>query len=43
MGNLTGLLNKIEPAIEKEPTPKEIAQIFADHDMNVVGPPLKLD
>ena len=30
-------------SLEKEPTPKEIAQIFADHDMNVVGPPLKLD
>lgn len=30
-------------SLEKEPTPKEIAQIFADHDMKVVGPPLKLD
>lgn len=30
-------------ALDHEPTPKEIAQIFADHDMQVVGPPLKID
>lgn len=29
--------------LEKEPTPKEIAQIFADHEMQVVGPPLKIE
>ncbi len=30
-------------ALEKEPTKEEIAKIFADHDMQVVGPPLKVD
>lgn len=29
--------------LTKEPTPEEIAKIFADHDMKVVGPPLKVD
>ncbi len=29
-------------APQKEPTPQEIAQIFADNDMQVVGPPLKI-
>ncbi|GAB3321470.1 hypothetical protein GCM10027299_15950 [Larkinella ripae] len=30
-------------ALEKEPTQAEIAKIFADHEMQVVGPPLKVD
>ncbi|WP_461091767.1 cupin domain-containing protein [Spirosoma gilvum] len=30
-------------SLTKEPTPQEIAKIFADHDMQVVGPPLKVD
>lgn len=30
-------------ALEKEPSKEEIAKIFADHDMQVVGPPLKVD
>jgi quercetin dioxygenase-like cupin family protein len=30
-------------ALEKEPTKEDIAKIFADHDMQVVGPPLKVD
>ena len=30
-------------ALKKEPTPKEIAQIFMDNDMKIVGPPLKID
>lgn len=30
-------------ALEKEPTKEEIAKIFADHDMLVVGPPLRVD
>jgi quercetin dioxygenase-like cupin family protein len=30
-------------ALEKEPTPKEMAQIFADNEMEVVGPPLKIE
>lgn len=29
--------------LEKEPTPAEIAKFFADHDMQVVGPPLKVE
>ena len=29
-------------ALENEPTSKEIAQIFADNEMQVVGPPLKI-
>ncbi len=29
--------------LDKEPTSVEIAKIFADHDMQVVGPPLKVD
>lgn len=29
--------------LEKEPTQAEIAQIFLDHEMQVVGPPLKLE
>lgn len=30
-------------ALEKEPSKEEIAKIFADNDMQVVGPPLKVD
>lgn len=30
-------------ALEKEPTQKEIAQIFADNEMEVTGPPLKIE
>lgn len=30
-------------ALKREPSPEEIARIFADHDMKVVGPPLKVD
>lgn len=30
-------------ALQKEPTQAEIAKIFADYDMQVVGPPLKVD
>lgn len=30
-------------ALEKVPTPEEIAKIFADNEMQVVGPPLKID
>ena len=30
-------------ALDHEPTQPEIARIFADNDMQVVGPPLKLD
>ena len=30
-------------ALQKEPTPKEIAQIFMDNDMKIVGLPLKID
>jgi quercetin dioxygenase-like cupin family protein len=30
-------------ALDHEPTAKEIAQIFADNEMQVVGPPLKID
>ena len=30
-------------ALIKEPTKEELAQLFADHDMQVVGPPLKID
>ena len=30
-------------ALENEPTSKEIAQIFADNEMQVVGPPLKIE
>lgn len=30
-------------ALEKEPTPKEMAQLFADNEMEVVGPPLKIE
>lgn len=30
-------------ALEKEPTQAEMAKIFADHEMQVVGPPLKVD
>ena len=29
--------------LNHEPTPKEMAQIFVDNEMNVVGPPLKID
>lgn len=30
-------------ALTKEPTKEELAKYFADHEMNVVGPPLKID
>ncbi len=30
-------------ALDHEPTPKEIEKIFADNEMQVVGPPLKLE
>ena len=30
-------------ALKSEPTPTEMAQIFADHEMQVVGPPLAVD
>ncbi len=30
-------------ALKAEPTPAEIARIFADNEMEVVGPPLKVD
>ena len=30
-------------ALAKEPTPAEMARIFIDHEMRVVGPPLKVD
>ena len=30
-------------SLTKEPTPEEVAKIFAAHDMQVVGPPLKVD
>lgn len=30
-------------ALDHEPTPEEVAKIFSDNDMQVVGPPLKLD
>jgi quercetin dioxygenase-like cupin family protein len=30
-------------ALDHEPTSKEIAQIFANNDMQVVGPPLKIE
>lgn len=29
-------------ALDHEPSPKEIAKIFSDNDMQVVGPPLKI-
>jgi quercetin dioxygenase-like cupin family protein len=30
-------------ALEKEPTPAEMAKHFADNDMQIVGPPLKIE
>jgi quercetin dioxygenase-like cupin family protein len=30
-------------ALDHEPSPKEMAKIFADNDMKIVGPPLKLN
>jgi len=30
-------------SLEKEPTQKEIAEIFANNDMQIVGPPLKIE
>jgi quercetin dioxygenase-like cupin family protein len=30
-------------ALDHEPTPKEITQIFIDNEMQVVGPPLKIE
>jgi quercetin dioxygenase-like cupin family protein len=30
-------------ALEKEPTPAEMAKLFTDNDMQVVGPPLKIE
>ncbi|GAB3702579.1 hypothetical protein GCM10027592_32140 [Spirosoma flavus] len=29
--------------LKQDPSPEEITKIFADHDMQVVGPPLKVD
>jgi quercetin dioxygenase-like cupin family protein len=29
--------------LDHEPTPQEMAKIFLDHEMKVVGPPLKID
>jgi quercetin dioxygenase-like cupin family protein len=29
-------------ALDHEPTPTEAARIFAEHDMKVVGPPMKV-
>ncbi len=34
---------KITDTWTSPPTPEEIKQVFADHDMKVVGPPLKTD
>ncbi len=30
-------------ALDHEPTPKEVAQIFAANEIQVIGPPLKID
>ena len=30
-------------ALKREPTPAEIAQLFAAHEMQIIGPPLALD
>ena len=30
-------------ALKREPTPAEIAKLFAAHEMQIVGPPLALD
>lgn len=30
-------------AMKTEPTPMEVAQVFEDHEMKVVGPPLRID
>ncbi len=30
-------------ALEKEPSKEEMAKMFLDHDMEIVGPPLKVD
>lgn len=30
-------------ALDHEPTPEEIAKVFAENDMQVVGPPLKIE
>jgi quercetin dioxygenase-like cupin family protein len=30
-------------ALKKEPTPQELAKLFADNEMEVLGPPLKID
>ena len=30
-------------ALDHEPTQEEVAQIFAEHDMKVVGPPMKVE
>ena len=30
-------------ALKTEPTPAELAQLFAAHEMQIVGPPLALD
>ncbi len=30
-------------SLDHEPTPKEMEKIFADNEMQVVGPPLKID
>ena len=49
--NLRLILNHTQPfqsfvtvsGLDHEPTPKEMAQIFVDNEMQVVGPPLKID
>jgi hypothetical protein len=30
-------------ALDHEPSPQEMAKIFADNEMKVVGPPLKIE
>ena len=30
-------------ALDQEPNPAEVAKIFADHEMQVVGPPVKIE
>jgi hypothetical protein len=38
----TGFFFVTMAALDHEPTPAEIAKIFADNEMEVVGPPLKI-
>ena len=30
-------------ALEREPSPEEVAKIFAENEMQIVGPPLKIE